>query len=162
MSDLEIEDQLFKEFNTRLLNIKKSLYSVGELDSLDNGQLEYELINLPNREYHARILIIHINRELEDLKPRIQRIIDNSARDIYQNPNLKNQMQRELGTRDLLYNSKLHMCLTSQKNTLEDTIYLLKAQSEYYAGMNNNLKKIYSIRNDILNSDKKIEKGLKL
>jgi hypothetical protein len=84
--------------------------------------------------------------------------VDETIKSIYENKDLKNQNVRDLESRFLLRDSNLNMAYQAQIEVLESTIYLLKVQSDYYAGICNNLKKIYSVRNDRLNNDPKVNK----
>jgi len=96
--------------------------------------------------------------DLSKVKQSHQQLVDETIKSIYENKDLKNQNVRDLESRFLLRDSNLNIVYQAQIEVLESTIYLLKVQSDYYAGICNNLKKIYSVRNDRLNNDPKVNK----
>ena len=164
--ELKEQEEIFKEYKDRLDKIKgirtdenaDGMYVVDDIYKLDNGQLELEMINLPNKEYHCRVLILNVSMDLSKVKQSHQQLVDETIKSIYENKDLKNQNVRDLESRFLLRDSNLNIVYQAQIEVLESTIYLLKVQSDYYAGICNNLKKIYSVRNDRLNNDPKVNK----
>jgi predicted phage-related endonuclease len=150
--------KLYIEYNERLNNLKSDIYKVDDISKLNNSMFEYELINLPNKEYSARVLMCNVNRELEDIKLEHQKLIDSNLKYIYEDKSIKNQFQRDLKQRDILKDSDLHIIYTSIEEVLIDTIRLLKEQADYYFNMCTNLKKIYSVRNEYLSKDKMVYK----
>jgi len=164
--ELKEQEEIFKEYKDRLDKIKgirtdenaDGMYVVDDIYKLDNGQLELEMINLPNKEYYCRVLILNVSMDLSKVKQSHQQLVDETIKSIYENKDLKNQNVRDLESRFLLRDSNLNIAYQAQIEVLESTIYLLKVQSDYYAGICNNLKKIYSVRNDRLNNDPKVNK----
>lgn len=156
--NLEKINERVKEEDEKLKDTKKNHYKVENLDGLDNGELEREMVNLPNKEFLAKVRYVGLEVELNLIQKQIRQILDSTTLKIADDfkKEYTTVRQREAKANQLLADSNKYFALQALESTLKEHIFYLKNQCDYYANMCMSLKKIYSIRNDLLLADKKV------
>jgi hypothetical protein len=156
---LEKINERIKEEKEKLEDTKKNHYKVENLDGLNNGELEREMVNLPNLEFVAKVRYIGLDIDLKLVQQQIQQILDSTILDIAKNgkEQYTTVRQREARANQLLKDSKTYFALQTLEGIMQEHINYLKNQCDYYSEMCRSLKKIYSIRNELLLADKKVK-----
>ena len=140
-------------YNADLLELSKSQKTY-DINELNTGTMEVELISLPQQSYTSDISYINANTDLDHIKLQMQHLEDDEMLKVNENKELKNQAQRDTALRVNLFKNELYSLLYVLKQTILQTQNICKARIKYFDGIGSNIKKIYYLRNELVLADK--------